>query len=197
MSDEATLSFYEKSAAHYTYSTALAPTRHLDGFLDRLDPAARILELGCGAGRDAAHMRHRGFAVDATDGAAAMVQKANERFDLGARQLRFDQLSATAEYDAVWAHASLLHVPRAEVAYVLSAIHRALKTGGWHFASYKLGEGEGLCLLGRLHNFPDPEWITARYLDCGFTIADSEVYHGQGADGTVGDWIAITTQKLD
>ena len=197
MTDDATLAFYEKSAPHYTHSTALAPSRHLDGFLDRLNPGAIILELGCGSGRDAAHMRQRGFTVDATDGAAAMVQKANERFDLGARQLRFDQLSATTKYDAVWAHASLLHVPRAEMENILSAIHRSLHKGGWHFASYKLGDAEGRCLLGRLHNFPDPEWITARYQYCGFAIAESEVYRGQGADGTVRDWIAITAQKLD
>jgi len=196
VSDHATLTFYEQSAPHYTLNHGQAPGRDLDGFLDRLEPGAHVLELGCGGGRDAARMVERGFAVDATDGVGAMVRKANERFKIGARQMRFDELMAEAAYDAVWAHACLLHVARADLPGVLAAILRALKPGGWHYASYKLGTGEGRCLLGRLHNFPDRDWIIAAYRDAGFTIADALIWEGSGADGTVRDWIAITARKL-
>lgn len=196
MTDDATIAYYEKSAPHYTLSFGHAPSRHLDGFLNRLEPGSAILELGCGTGRDAAHMQSRGFAVDATDGTQAMVAKANERFNLGARLMRFDQLDVEGAYDAVWAHACLLHVARTGIPSALAAIHRALRPGGWHYASYKLGGGEGRCPLGRLHNFPDPEWIEARYAEAGFAIVDTMIYRGQGADGTVRDWIAITARKL-
>lgn len=195
MSDHATLTFYEQSAPHYTLNHGQAPSRDLDGFLDRLEPGAHVLELGCGGGRDAARMAERGFAVDATDGVGAMVRKANERFKIGARQMRFDELMAEAAYDAVWAHACLLHVARADLPGVLAAILRALKPGGWHYASYKLGTCEGRCLLGRLHNFPDRDWIIAAYRDAGFTIADALIWEGSGADGTVRDWIAIIAHK--
>ncbi|MBH5322265.1 class I SAM-dependent methyltransferase [Aurantiacibacter sediminis] len=196
MSDPATLAYYEKSASYYTLSFAQAPSRDLDSFLDKLKPEARILELGCGGGQDAARMMARGFSVDATDGVSAMVRKANERFAVGARQMRFDELLAHAKYDAVWAHACLLHVPRADLPNVLSRIHQALRQGGWHYASFKLGDGEGRCLLGRLHNFPDPDWITAQYRQAGFTIVDERIWEGEGTDGTVRDWIAITARKL-
>ena len=196
MSDPATIAFYEKTAPRLTFSAAQAPSRDLDAFLDRLEPGARILELGCGTGRDAARMVERGHEVDATDGVAAMVRKANERFAIAARQMLFDQLDAKEEYDAVWAHATLLHVARADLDDVLSRIRRALKPGGWHYASYKLGDGEGRCLLGRLHNFPDPEWLVERYKAAGFAIESRFIWEGQGADGTVRDWVAITAQKL-
>lgn len=197
MSDEATLAFYQRSAPHYTLSFGQAPSRHLDAFLDRLQPEARVLELGCGAGRDAARMAERGFAVDATDGTPAMVRKANERFDLGARVMLFDDLDAELAYDAIWAHACLLHVPRAAVPDMLARIFRALRQGGWHYASFKLGDEEGRCLLGRLHNFPDPEWIVSAYREAGFDIVSTEIWEGSGADGTIRDWIAITVRKLD
>ena len=196
MSDPATIAFYEKTAPRLTFSATQAPSRDLDAFLDRLEPGARILELGCGTGRDAARMVERGHEVDATDGVAAMVRKANERFAIAARQMLFDQLDAKEEYDAVWAHATLLHVARADLDDVLSRIRRALKPGGWHYASYKLGDGEGRCLLGRLHNFPDPEWLVERYKAAGFEIESRFIWEGQGADGTVRDWVAITAQKL-
>ena len=140
-------------------------------------------------------MRERGFTIDATDGVPAMVKKANERFDLGARTMRFDELTERARYDAVWAHATLLHCPRAELPDALERILRALKPGGWHFASYKLGDGEGRDLLGRLHNFPTADWLLTRYEEAGFTLVDQRVYAGMGSDGTQRDWIDVTVRK--
>lgn len=193
--DPATIAFYEKAAPRYTLGSGQGPSRHLDGFLDRLQDGASILELGCGAGRDSAHMTQRGFQVDPTDGTAAMVRKSRERFDLPARQMLFDELAAHEEYDAVWAHACLLHVPRADLPAILGRIHRALKPGGWHYASFKLGDGEGRDLLGRLHNFPDQSWIEHVFEASGFDLVDTQVYRGEGADGTVRDWIALTVRK--
>ena len=195
MSDPATIAFYEEQAPHYTMSFGQAPSRDLDSFLDRLTPDARILELGCGGGRDSARIKERGFDLDATDGVAAMVRKANERFAVNARVLRFDQLDAVNAYDAVWAHACLLHLAQADVPPVLQAIHRALRPGGWHYANYKLGSGEGRDLLGRLHNFPAPEWLEARYTEASFRIIASEIYPGQASDGTQRDWMALTVRK--
>ena len=193
--DPATLEYYQTNAPRYTLSFGQAPSRHLDSFLDRLETGSRILELGCGGGRDSARIVERGFDLDATDGSPAMVRKANERFDVGAKVLRFDAIDAVEAYDAIWAHACLLHVARADLPGVLKAIHAALKPDGWHFANYKLGTGEGRDLLGRLHNFPDPSWIEDTYRAAGFTICDRQIYAGKGADGTKRDWIALTLRK--
>ena len=140
-------------------------------------------------------MRKRGFVIDATDGVPAMAAKANERYDLGARVMRFDELCENARYDGVWAHACLLHCPRAALPGVLAAIHRALKPGGWHFASYKLGSGEGRDLLGRLHNFPPADWLRTRYREAAFDIVDERIYAGKSSDGTQRDWIDLIVRK--
>jgi SAM-dependent methyltransferase len=193
--DPATFEFYQRQAPFFGLDSAVGPSRHLDGFLDRLAPGAAVLELGCGAGRDAARIAQRGFELDATDGVPAMVAKANERHALGARLMRFDELGAQAAYDAVWAHACLLHCPRGELPGVLARIHRALRPDGLHYASFKLGSGEGRDLLGRLHNFPDAGWLEQIYRDAGFAIIDTVVYPGKGSDGTMRDWCALTVQR--
>ncbi|MEO1648840.1 MAG: class I SAM-dependent methyltransferase [Pseudomonadota bacterium] len=193
--DPATLEFYTTRAPHYTYTNAQSHSVGLDAFLDRLEPGASILEMGCGGGQDSNRMRERGFLIDATDGVPAMARKANERFDLGARVLRFDELVERACYDAIWAHATLLHCPRAELPDVLQRIHRALKPGGWHYGSYKLGDGEGRDLLGRLHNFPNEQWILARYEEAGFSLVDYPIRAGNASDGTQRDWIHVTVRK--
>ncbi|TRD12367.1 class I SAM-dependent methyltransferase [Erythrobacter insulae] len=193
--DKATYDFYQGQAPHYSLNPALGPSRHLDAFLDRLSPAAEILELGCGGGRDAAHMIERGFKIDATDGIPAMVRKANERHDLNARLMQFSELSAYAAYDAIWAHACLLHCPRAELPSVLTRIHTAIRPGGFHYASFKLGDGEGRDLLGRLHNFPTPEWLRETFFAAQFAVVAEDIFAGKASDGTQRDWMALTVTK--
>ena len=193
--DAATIAYYQANAPHYTLSFGQAPSRHLDAFLDRLAPGASVLELGCGAGRDSARIAERGFTLDATDGTPAMVRKANERFGIAARVMRFDELDAEETYDAVWAHACLLHVARADLPGVLASVHAALRANGLHFANYKLGSAEGRDPLGRLTNLPDEEWLELTYRAAGFAILATQRYRGKGADGIQRDWYALTLRK--
>ena len=193
--DPDTIAFYQARAPHWVFHSGETHSHQLGAFLDRLPPGGAVLELGCGGGRDADHIRQRGFVVDATDGTPALVRRANEAFSLGARVMAFHELDAEAAYAGVWAHASLLHCPRAALPDVLARIHRALIPGGWFFSSFKLGQGEGRDLLGRLHNFPSPDWLFAVYAAAGFTIESHDIYAGKASDGTQRDWIDLTVRK--
>ena len=195
MLDRETNEFDQSEAPFESFNPAIGPSRHLDAFLDRLTPGARVLELGCSTGRDSARIAQRGFDLDATDGVPAMVAKTKERHGIDARLMRFDQLAANDEYDAVWAHACLLHCPQAELPGVLAAVYRALRPGGLHYASYKLGDGEGRDGLGRLHNFPSADWLRDTYREAEFEIVEQEVFAGKGSDGTERDWIALTVRR--
>lgn len=194
--DADTIAFYQRRAPHYVLKFGQAHSYQLDSFLDRLPPGGKVLELGCGGGQDSAWIAERGFVVDATDATPAMVAKANERFGVSARVMAFDELAAEGEYDGVWAHASLLHCPRAELPDVLARIYRALRPGGWHFANYKLGEEEGRDSLGRFYNFPDADWLAAQYaVLAGWQIVETRRYAGGGFDNVERDWIDLTLRK--
>lgn len=197
--DRDTIAFYQARAPHYVLKFGQAHSYQLDAFLDRLTPGGRVLELGCGGGQDAARIAARGFVIDATDGTPAMVAKTNERFGLGARLMVFDELEAEASYDGIWAHASLLHCPRAALPDVLRRIHRALVPGGWHFASYKLGsvhDDEGRDSLGRFYNFPSADWLTAQYAAReGWQIVGTRRYVAGGFDNVERDWIDLIVRK--
>lgn len=195
--DEQTLQYYSAEAPVYAAGGKDGVSRFLHRFLDLLAPGSRILELGCGGGRDSGAMLRRGFVVEPTDGVPAIAKKAEDRLGVPVRVMRFDQLDAVDEYDAVWANASLLHVPVTGLPEVLSRVHRALKPGGLHFANYKAGTQEGRDRFGRLFNYLSSEQLHAFYGASGsWEILEGEEYAGGGYEGGMGGWVAMTLRKL-
>jgi hypothetical protein len=60
-----------------------------------------------------------------------------------------------------------LHVPKPELAGILTRIHRALKADGVFYASFKSGEGDGRDSLGRYYNYVSADWLHAAYAAAG------------------------------
>ncbi len=196
MRDPETLEFYAREAAAYAAGARQAQARRLDAFLARLKRGARVLELGCGGGIDAAAMIAAGFDVDATDGSPAMAAQAAARLGRPARVMAFAELEAEAAYDAVWANACLLHVPRAGLADVLARVHRALGPGGVFYAGYKAGGGEGRDRFGRYYNYPDRAFLEAAYGAAGSWAAlEFEAADGTGYDGIATPWLHASACK--
>lgn len=196
--DAATLAFYAREAPEYAASGLGGVSRHLHEFLKLVPPGGRVLELGCGGGRDSAEMLKLGFDVLPTDGVPEMARKAEERLGIPVQVMLFNELESVNEFDAVWAHASLLHAPLHALPGILSRIHRALKPGGHHFASYKSGGVSGRDNLKRYYNYVSREQLLDAYGSSGnWNILKIDEYQGGGYDGRQGPWLAITASKPD
>jgi len=194
--DEATLQFYRGHAEAYAGREITSRKARLAAFLARLPPGARILELGCGAGGDTAEMLAQGFDVRATDGSPEMAEVASKRLGRRVETLLFHELDEVEAYDGVWANACLLHVPRDQLAHVLSLIRRALKPGGAFFASFKEGEEGGRDALDRYYNYPSQEWLRATYAEAGnwnaLSIESGEV---KGFDDKMAAMLFVVARK--
>lgn len=141
-------------------------------------------------------MIRRGFSVDATDGTPTIAQQAQKRIHQPVRVMRFDQLDEDCKYDAVWAHASLLHVPRAQLSRVLHLIYRALRRGGLHYASFKAEGIDSRDPFGRYFNHPTlPQLIEFYQRSAPWEILATEEFVGGGYGRSEGPWIAITARK--
>ena len=196
--DRVTLDFYSASAPIYLGSGTRGASRHLLPFLNLLPPQARILELGCGGGRDAAVMIAAGFDVDPTDGTPEIVRIAEERLGRPVRVVHFDKLDALETYDAIWANASLLHVPRSFLPQILALVFQALRPGGIHFASYKGGGAEGRDRYGRYFNYLSREDVTEAYRKSGpWEVVSVTESLGGGYDGRQGPWVAVVVRRPD
>lgn len=137
--DEQTLAFYADHAGTYVGSGDGGSSRHLPEFLARLRPGSCILELGCGAGWDTRAKLDAGYIVEPTDGTLAIAERAAAYLGVPVRVMRFDELEADSRYDAVWANASLLHVPRDGLPMALAKVCKALRPCGLHHATYRAG----------------------------------------------------------
>jgi len=144
-SSNQTLGFYNHNAEAYADKTRGADMQDLRlRFAACLPPGGTVLDFGCGSGRDAKAFLDMGFSVEATDGSEELCALASAYAGIPVRCEAFQELNAQSQYDGIWACASILHLPRKELAEVLEKIHAALKPGGVLYTSFKYGDFEGL-----------------------------------------------------
>lgn len=143
MASEKTLRYYNEYADAFVQDTKNVSFSEIqDRFTSLLHPGAKILDLGCGSGRDALAFLRKGFLVEAADGSREMVRLCKEA-GIPTRQILFEELDACEEYDGLWACASLLHCSPDELEKIFPLLARALKPGGVLYCSFKYGNFQG------------------------------------------------------
>jgi SAM-dependent methyltransferase len=135
--------WYEANAeAFFARSIDAAILDQQRAFADLLPPGGHVLDAGCGSGRDAKLFAEWGFQVTATEAAPSLAALASAHAGLQVRVMTFDQIEWVETFDGVWACASLLHVPRADLPDALRRLARALAPRGVLFMSFKYGREE-------------------------------------------------------
>lgn len=135
--------YYRQNAQRFFTDTASVDMSALYlPFIGCLPPGARILDAGCGSGRDVKAFSEMGFAVEAFDASAELVALARQLSGKPVTQMRFQDVDAVERYDGIWCCASLLHVSEAELPGVMTKLAMALKPGGIGYLSFKYGRGE-------------------------------------------------------
>ncbi|NLJ52402.1 MAG: class I SAM-dependent methyltransferase [Alcaligenaceae bacterium] len=138
-----TIAYYNEHAEDFAASTFSVDMESLyQPFLENLSPTARILDLGCGSGRDSLAFKNKGYQVDAMDYSEALVKKATELTGIPVRQQSFYELEDVEIYDGIWACASLLHCERERLPEVIGRMLRSLKPSGVIYMSFKYGDSD-------------------------------------------------------
>lgn len=136
-----TKDFYNRNAQDFINDTFNVNMENIyEGFLKYIPSDGKILDVGCGSGRDALYFKKLGFAVDAFDYSESLVKLAKEKTGLDIQHKSFYDLDAVNEYDGIWACASLLHCERSRLIEVMQKIIDALKENGICYVSFKYGD---------------------------------------------------------
>lgn len=103
----------------------------------------KVLDFGCGSGRDTKYFLKFGLQVTAVDGSEEMCRYASEFTGLQVQNMLFQDLDVQNQYDGIWACSSILHLPKSELSVVLSKMVDALRDDGIIYTSFKYGDFEG------------------------------------------------------
>ncbi|MBX3187844.1 MAG: class I SAM-dependent methyltransferase [Labilithrix sp.] len=134
--DSRAQAFWEGTREHDVTQNYEALLRALEG-----EPPFRILDFGCGPGRDVAYFSSLGHHVVGLDGAARFVEMARAHTGCEILHQSFYRLSlGSSRFDGIFANASLFHVPQSELARVLGELREALAPRGVLFSSNPRGD---------------------------------------------------------
>ena len=183
-------SFWEGTRDHDVSQNRDALLRELRG-----TPPFRILDFGCGPGRDLKILRELGHQAIGLDGAERFVELAREYSHCEVWLQDFLRLDLPAEFfDGVFANASLFHVPSQELPRVLKELWATLKPGGVLFSSNPRGNNDEGWNGERYGSYYDWERWSELVTTAGFSEI-THYYRPPGLPREEQPWLASLWRK--
>ena len=112
-------------------------------FTSAIGRSGRVLDVGCGPGRDSVHFLSLGLRVVAVDASSGMARRAQAD---GVAVVLADMRAVPVRggcIDGIWSAASLLHIPYSDVSQALRTWSLLLRPLGVLGLSTSIGGGEG------------------------------------------------------
>lgn len=190
------IGFYDENAEDFfRRSVDVDMARGWQAFVSLVKPGGRVLDAGCGSGRDALVFHKLRFQVTAMEGSPKLAALARTHTGLPVEAMTFDQIAWRETFDGVWACASLLHVPRADLPPVMQRLRDALVPGGVLWMSFKYGTAERQT-SGR--HFTDLDEAAGKALIeevRGLSLLSMEVSGDARADRAHERWLALLCRR--
>lgn len=172
-------------------------------FMRLLAQGASVLDVGCGAGFKSGYLARHGFSVtgiDFSDGLIDIARKEVPEVEFLVIDMR--EMGELPMFDGIFAQASLLHIPRAEIAATLQGLFAHLTPGGYLYVAVKGSRpGKPLEEVKEEHSYGYPyerffSYFTIEELRGHFKDAGLEVVYEN--INTVGktDWVQIIGKKV-
>lgn len=150
--------------------------------LHKLLPSGKVIEIGSGAGKDAAALIKMGYKYTGTDASKGLITVAQQRnpnatfINKSVDELDFPDGS----FDGFWTAATLLHIPKDRIDTALQSIKRVIKSEGIGFISMKAGSGERIDLeTGRWFSYYSQEEFKEVLVRNKFNIIGQETRKGE------------------
>ena len=191
-----TLNYYDANAEEYFESSKNVNMEGLYSMFEKyLDPTSKILDFGCGSGRDSKYFLNKGYVVEAIDGSKELCELASNYLEIEVKHILFEEFDSEDKYDGIWACASLLHLSSEDLNNVFSRLLQALKENGVIYASFKYGDFEGERGNRYYNDFNEKhlEEFLSQYENCKVLenwISDSAI------PGREERWLNVIVQKI-
>lgn len=149
-----TLTYYNNNAYEYFNTTKMISLDNLYSiFLNYITTKGKILDFGCGSGRDSKYFKDKGYDVYLLDGSINLANIVETELGLKVKVQDFNDFDEKDKYDGVWACASLLHVKKENISNIILKIKNSIHDDGVIYISMKDGVGEETDNFGRYYNY--------------------------------------------
>ena len=138
-----TIDYYNQNADLFVQGTVSVDFKETQDKFLQLLTGIKVLDFGCGSGRDTKYFLESGFDVTATDGSEDLCKSASAYTGIQVKHMLFQDLNEADCYDGIWACSSILHLSKDELRIVINKMSRALKLNGIIYTSFKYGNFEG------------------------------------------------------
>ena len=182
--------FWEGTRDHNVSQNITAMLQYIKG-----EARFRILDFGCGPGRDLKVFAELGHIAIGLEGAARFAAMARAHSGCEVWQQHFLKLDLPEDhFDGVFANAALFHVPSQELPRVLLELHASLKPGGVLFSSNPHGHNEEGWNRGRYGVHHDLEaW--RRYVSAAGFVELAHYYRPAGLPREQQPWLASVWRR--
>jgi len=193
---KAAIETYNKYASVYAEHTKNKLLQfQLAKFVSMLPKKGKVLDAGCGAGRDSAYLKEDGLEVTSVDISEGMVQEAKNN---GIQAIKGDLLVMVSneEFDGIWCMATLADFPKEDAPKLIKNFYKALKKEGIIYIAVKEGEGEKFIEKERYSNSPrfyalyKKDELNNLLKENGFEILESVVSNDEGTE-----WVEVFAKK--
>jgi len=139
-----TLEYYNEKADSFVNGTRNVDFSALQNeFTSYVKKGGRVLDLGCGSGRDSKAFLDMGYEVVAIDGSLELCRLASEYIGQKVTCATFQEYDPEGKFDGIWACASLLHLSLDDAKAAMKKYAKALSEDGAFYVSYKYGSFSG------------------------------------------------------
>lgn len=138
-----TIDYYNQNADSFVQGTVSVDFKETQDKFLKLLTGKKVLDFGCGSGRDTKYFIESGFDIVATDGSEELCKSASTYTGIQVKHMLFQDLNEVDCYDGIWACSSILHLPKDELKIVIKKMSGVLKPNGIIYTSFKYGNFEG------------------------------------------------------
>ena len=200
-----TIEYYDQNAADFCDKHDAV---RLDPFhkaiRENLKKGSKLLEIGCGSGRDAARALEDGYDVIALDGSKGLLAEIPKRHPELKDRLVFGIMPCKLEFpdgyfDGFYSVACLMHLYEKDLLPTLVELYRLTKKGGKGLVSIPSTRNDvnddGVDDKGRTMNLMPIDVWTKHFEDAGFSVT-----HGEEEPDKLGRpgvfWLTFTLTKI-